>query len=452
MKLKRLFGYGLLCAAGLGAVNLLHAQEGGRRRGGDPSEFIKGMDKNGNGMIDPDEISERGRGFLGRAAEKAGLDMSQPLPVDKLTEGFAKMREERESGGGGDRRDGEQGRDGERGRDRDRGPDGERNREGERGRDGERDRDDSQRDRPKPDSPKSGKPLTPGFGVADTGAKAAGFDVPLGQDNVLIEKRFERRVIEYVDKMLSEQDSNKDGFIDNVEWKTGKWSTPPETSDTNNDKRLSKLELCVRISKRNGGDREANSSAPGGGSASGGPPGDSKGGPGSGDDAKYRSYAESLMKQFDADKSGMLEKKNGEWDKLKEDQREADANKDGVLTSDELIAKLRAYSSDSAKSASGGSSRSSSGRSQWWKNKDSASSKEEPKKSYRFLSPTERLPKGLPDWFARNDADADGQIMMAEFAAAWTETAATEFMKHDLDGDGVITPHEALASGGDKKK
>jgi Ca2+-binding EF-hand superfamily protein len=56
------------------------------------------------------------------------------------------------------------------------------------------------------------------------------------------------------------------------------------------------------------------------------------------------------------------------------------------------------------------------------------------------------MPKGLPDWFARNDEDADGQITMAEYATLWNDAKATEFAKFDLDGDGVITPRECLRS------
>ncbi len=436
MNLKRWIASGLLFAAGAGITAGLDAQEReGRRRGFDPSEFLKGMDRNGNGMIEPDEMSERGRGFIQRAAERSGLDMSQPLPIDKLTESFGQMRQERERDGGSFR-----GRGGDDDRRRD---DGERDRRSDEGRD---------RDRSRSDSSRAPEPRTPGFGVPDAAPKAPGFDVPLGQDNALIEKRFERRVIDYVEQMLREQDTNKDGYIDSIEWKAGRWSTPPETSDTNNDKRLSKLELCVRIAKRFGGDREAP-----GGTGAGGPPASgssgsgssssASGGSGSGDGSKFRAYAEGLIKQHDADKSGMLEKSKGEWDKLKDDHRAADSNNDSVITLDEMVVKLQAYSGGSSGSSSsaGHSSRGGSSRSQWWK-KD-ATAKEEPKKSYRFLSPTERLPKGLPDWFARNDADGDGQIMMAEYAAAWTEAAAQEFLKYDLDGDGVITPAEALNGG-----
>jgi hypothetical protein len=445
MELKRWIAAGLLFAAGAGITNSLEAQDRGRRRSFDPAEFLKGMDRNGNGMIDPDEMSERGRSFIERVAQRVGLDASQPLPLDKLTEGFNQMRQEREG-------DSERGRDDNDRRRDDDDNDRDRDRDRDRRRDDDDD-DDRNRDRSRSESSRTPPPRTPGFGVPDTAPKAAGFDVPLGQDNAMIEKRFERRVIEYVDRMLNEQDTNKDGFIDNIEWKAGRWSTPPESSDTNNDKRLSKMELCVRIAKRFGGDREApqgssSGSSSGGSSSGNGSSSSSSSNSSGGEAAKFRAYAEGLIKQYDADKSGMLEKSKNEWDKLKDDHREADANKDSVITLEEMIVKLQSYSSGSSRSSSStsssSSSRSGSGRSQWWKKDETA--KEEPKKSYRFLSPTERLPKGLPDWFARSDTDGDGQIMMAEYAAAWTEAAAQEFLKNDLDGDGVITPAEALAA------
>ena len=65
------------------------------------------------------------------------------------------------------------------------------------------------------------------------------------------------------------------------------------------------------------------------------------------------------------------------------------------------------------------------------------------KKSYRVSSPTERLPDGLPTWFEKNDADEDGQISMAEFATSWTDQIASEFVKLDANGDGMIVPEEA---------
>jgi Ca2+-binding EF-hand superfamily protein len=61
-----------------------------------------------------------------------------------------------------------------------------------------------------------------------------------------------------------------------------------------------------------------------------------------------------------------------------------------------------------------------------------------------MLSPIERLPEGLPDWFARNDVNGDGQISMSEYAHTWTSSKAAEFARYDLNSDGIITPEECL--------
>ena len=50
---------------------------------------------------------------------------------------------------------------------------------------------------------------------------------------------------------------------------------------------------------------------------------------------------------------------------------------------------------------------------------------------------------GLGGW-VRNDADGDGQVVMSEYTATWSESKAAEFAKYDLDSDGVITPRECL--------
>jgi hypothetical protein len=66
------------------------------------------------------------------------------------------------------------------------------------------------------------------------------------------------------------------------------------------------------------------------------------------------------------------------------------------------------------------------------------------RKPVRFLRPHERLPKGLPDWFKAKDTNGDGQISMAEFAAEWTPATEAEFLRYDLNHDGLITPDECL--------
>jgi len=154
------------------------------------------------------------------------------------------------------------------------------------------------------------------------------------------------------------------------------------------------------------------------------------------------------MRQYDKNKNGVLER--DEWMQMRGSWRDADTNGDGIITLDELTAKLGQYSQPGSPAASSGSS-SSSGPSRpsgppsassgppASAGRDSAA-----KKSYRFRSPQERLPQGLPEWFVRKDADGDGQVTMAEYSQAWSDSLAEEFAKYDLNGDGVITPEEAL--------
>ena len=152
---------------------------------------------------------------------------------------------------------------------------------------------------------------------------------------------------------------------------------------------------------------------------------------------KIRGYARSLMSQHDRNRDGSLQK--DEWERLSDSQREADTNRDGVITLDELTTKLASYGRGSSSGSSYGSSGSRFGRSTTGSEKTAGA-----KKTYRFLSPTERLPKGLPDWFLRNDADGDGQIIMTEYTSNWTEAAAFDFMQKDGNGDGFITAEECL--------
>jgi len=185
---------------------------------------------------------------------------------------------------------------------------------------------------------------------------------------------------------------------------------------------------------------------------------------------RVRQYAQSLLRQYDANKNGVLER--DEWQNMRGSPEKADRNNDGVITLEELTARefernqlaisggspssssggssgWTSTSSGAASSASGGSgssTRSSGGRSTWGgqSRSSSTSSKSGQPGRVRFLTPLERLPKGLPDWFVQKDANEDGQVSMAEFAVEWTDAKATEFQKYDLNNDGIITPEECL--------
>ncbi len=62
----------------------------------------------------------------------------------------------------------------------------------------------------------------------------------------------------------------------------------------------------------------------------------------------------------------------------------------------------------------------------------------------KFTVPASRLPKGLPSWFRVRDRDGDAQLTMAEFASDGEASAVKEFLRYDLNSDGMVTAQEAL--------
>jgi hypothetical protein len=63
--------------------------------------------------------------------------------------------------------------------------------------------------------------------------------------------------------------------------------------------------------------------------------------------------------------------------------------------------------------------------------------------SYRFSKATDKLPTGLPSWFASRDTNKDGQISMREYSRSVTESTVAEFRRYDTNDDGMITAKEA---------
>jgi Ca2+-binding EF-hand superfamily protein len=413
----------LVVAAVLLSAVSAYGQRERRREGYDPADMLRRMDDNKNGMIEPSEVSGQSRMFIDRAADKASLDKSKAMPVDKLlpamqaiSEEYRKQREGGESRGPG-------------------GPSSVRPPSSG-----------SSPTRPSSGfgAPPSSTPTTSSSGFGATSGRAASI--------MSLDAKFDQSVIDYVNgTLLREQDKNGDGHIDKAEWTAaGTWSksNPPENSDLNKDGKLSREELCIRVSKSRGipVKGETISSSPSPLSSPYGPPSGYSGGSSSDSgDKKTRKYAEGLLRDYDKNRDGMLQR--DEWKEMKTEHQGADSNGDGTITLDELTTRISAYSSGGASSSPLSSSGS---HSYGGKKGSSDKSASTTKKSYRFLTPTERLPKGMPDWFIKNDADGDGQIMMAEYAASFTETIAAEFAKYDQDGDGIITPNECLAV--EKKK
>ena len=162
---------------------------------------------------------------------------------------------------------------------------------------------------------------------------------------------------------------------------------------------------------------------------------------GGNNDERTRRGAEAMMRQADSNGDGKLEKK--EWNDRWGDFKEADRNGDKVVTADELAQRLSGFARGGPGGERGGPDGSSGSD-----GAGSGSGKSQQPKSYRVPTPTELLPAGLPDWFAQKDANADGQVAMAEYESprSWTAAAVAEFMRFDLNNDGFITPTECLST------
>jgi len=192
-------------------------------------------------------------------------------------------------------------------------------------------------------------------------------------------------------------------------------------------------------------------------------------------DGKTLESAGKFLDRYDADKNGTLEE--SEWSAMT--VKPTDYNADQRVTKEELARRIledratrsggstpSATSPATATAAenaekpagaeSGAADSAAANATQEHKEGDSAPLQSEStsspraernqpaRRSYRFLTPKERLPAGLPDFFASRDRDGDGQVMMFEFASRWTEATVREFAGYDLNNDGVITVSECL--------
>ena len=146
------------------------------------------------------------------------------------------------------------------------------------------------------------------------------------------------------------------------------------------------------------------------------------------EERKYRDYAKNLMGQYDKNKNGVLDRE--EWNDMSNNPKAADRNSDGAVTFDELVAWLMSMNKPGGHGGSGSA--------------DSGKKSNNKKSAFRIPSAIERLPAGMPDWFLKKDANTDGQVSMAEYTQDWSDSKISEFLKYDLNRDGVITPTECL--------
>ncbi len=386
--------------------------------------MLNRFDSNSNGQLELTEVPSQYRLLIDRAAKQAGMDTTKPISIERLKQAAAGQNEEDR----GDDRGDDRGRD--RGRDR-----------GDWGRDrGDRDRD---RDRRDGDRSSQAASLVPGFGADPEDPDAVlvpGFGAPDGSEkSIPLEDRYDERVLRYVDReILGNHDRNRNGMIDGDEWRRVPWGDDPRQDDKNRDGRLSREDLAGRMARRWGfgekrqegsrddrddrdrdrdrGDRGRDDRRRDEGDRDRG---------GNDEERKYRSYAEGVIRSYDKNRDKFLT--HDEWQESKIDIRSADRNRDNRVDAEELATHLMQVNrrrAESSRSSNGGG--------------------EQGGGSTRFDTAHERLPKGTPSWFVEKDANADGQVAMAEYSTTWNDSTVQEFAKYDGNDDGIITPVEAI--------
>jgi len=182
--------------------------EGGRGGGFrrfDPTDFIRRLDTNGNGALDPEEQQGPAQFMLRRIAERnPEIDLSKPIPISQLGEMMSRGRGGFGGGEGGDF-GGEQ-------------------------------------DDPSMVVPES---LVPGFGIKEPPVPPSGF----GAKGGLFAVRVSPEDTKEAQERIRQFDRNRNGLLDSDEL-AGRWSGNPLDFDRNGDGKLSENELAVRAARR----------------------------------------------------------------------------------------------------------------------------------------------------------------------------------------------------------
>ncbi len=370
---------------------------GGDQGGGGPSSFLARMDRNGDGLISPDELDDRSRGFVERMAQSAGLNASRPIPLDRLNQAFEQMRSGMRGGGGDSGRGG------------------------------------SSRGGSSNENSEEEKPLVAGFDLPEI-VSPPGF----GEGAELFQVAVTDKDLAYAKDRFNRYDRNKDGTLDQNELRGGRWSDDPLRYDRNKDGKLSVNEMAVRYAQRrvseSGGSNQSQATAPyftaqvaGGSTAP--------------LDENTQRMLDFTMGRYDSNKDGVIDK--DEAKQMRSDPSGSDRNKDGKLTKDELAGFSKERFGNRGNRGSSGTANYFTGSTQ------ASADGGEQLTSYRQPTMRERLEeagllKDLPSGFLDADVNQDGQVAMAEFATDWSDDLAENYMQFDRNNDGFITVAECI--------
>lgn len=361
------------------------------------TEFLRRMDANRNGRLEPNEISDRARPYLERFAREAGIRLSGSVSISQL-EAAARRSSER--------------------RDRDSSNRGSSDR-------GSSDRGSSDRgssDRGVSSFSGAARVMSvPGFGPDEDTHLIPGFgpDASIRYPYIAADE-------ERVNGLFSRYDRNKDGTIDGEEAQRVPWRDGnPFVYDFNGDGLISRVEMAqryarVRIAEENDERAKSNSSRSGSrddersrddrrsresDDRRGGDPGNRDGARRTNTpDRRTYELAYSIMSRHDRNRNSMLDRP--EWPALGDNASQADEDRNGEITRNELAV---------------------------WLSRDI-------QKRYKDFSGE------MPGWFFELDANEDHQISMSEFSQEWNAEKLEEFADFDRNDDGLITEKELLGS------
>jgi Ca2+-binding EF-hand superfamily protein len=464
---------------------------GGGRGGFNPVDFLRRLDTNNNNVLEPSEIDDRSRGFIERIARDIpGINLNRPIPIDRLAQGFERMRQQRAAQAGG---------------------------------------------APSAAAPAAAAavtPLVPGFGIELEIPPVPGFGAMGDMFSVKVEPEDRKNA----EDRMRRYDRNRDGLLTPEELARGRWGDDdPMTFDRNRDGKISVDELAVRYANRrikseqekaSGGDvaagganggqkaqafyipgKESSASPAGSGARNGGPSGNPEG------ESRMARIADVMLQRGDSNGNGVLDR--DEWSNMPGDLSGADKNNDGKIDRAEIVAWMESRNFGGGWGGRGGSGggagdgrpgggffgggpggsdgpaggffggrgggnrgggrgrggdggnggraepsepartfytpREGAVSSQQVAKQDESEAEVAARTTYRARTTVERLEEEglygkLPDWFSRSDQNQDGQVMMHEFSRSWDESVLADFEKFDLNGDGVITVAECLAA------
>lgn len=275
---------------------------------------------------------------------------------------------------------------------------------------------------------------------------------PSGEERMtldMMKRKFSASVMSQVEQTMKRNDKDKSGILDVNEIARSRWSNPTwQESDTNNDQKLSRVELAYRyqgredLSKKKASIRSSTRSPQSASSIRGRSTSKSstsrsksvsslrgyksstprrsssktssktRRGFNSGSDA-YKRYAEGLLKSYDDDKDGRLSKT--ELKDMNRPPKKADKNRDGYVDKAELIASVQERSGVSSDSK--------------------ATEKLRRRSSKANYNESDSV-------FGGKDVNGDRQLQMFEFSQEWDDETVKEFEEKDHNGDGVITEAE----------